>query len=441
MIMNSYKIKNRMLFRFSVRKAMIYVCMTVCVLLAGCGGGSDGDIDEPGVNPPVPEPEPEITIAASTQSITLSSVGDEQTFTVTTQATDWSVASSESWLSAVKEGNNTVKIQAAINLNNLRTAVVTCTVSGRNSSVSVQVSQSNVTELQSDSLALADFFGATGGTSNSLAHPGVTVADGRVTILKLKNSNLSGFIPATLGSLTQLQYCDLSGNNLTGSLPAELNRLTQLEYLDLSENSLSGNVPDMASLTKLIVLDLSSNELTSLPVLPQSLSDMGYLALNNNNLSGNLPTSWSNYRKLVYIDLSVNTFTGNIPSEWSTLTGMKALHLYGNALSGTIPDWFESFTYLKSLTLNHNNLTGTIPANLGILPQLETLWLSQNKLTGEIPSSLLNNPHWNEWESLICPQQSGSGFTNCHAGTKSATAASLRPGDWGKRLKEEYSKH
>ena len=58
---------------------------------------------------------------------------------------------------------------------------------------------------------------------------GVTTDDeGRVTKLEVNGNDLSGEIPAELGSLPSLEGLQLHNNQLTGAIPAELGNLTNL---------------------------------------------------------------------------------------------------------------------------------------------------------------------------------------------------------------------
>ena len=59
---------------------------------------------------------------------------------------------------------------------------------------------------------------------------GVTMENGRVVQLELRDCGLTGAVPAEIGRLSALRDLDLGGNQLT-SLPAEIGRLTSLEGL------------------------------------------------------------------------------------------------------------------------------------------------------------------------------------------------------------------
>ena len=74
---------------------------------------------------------------------------------------------------------------------------------------------------------------------------GVTVSGRvrRVTALDLRNSRLTGRIPAELGRLPSLTDLNLRDNQLTGEIPEELGRLQFLRVLDLRNNRLTGPIP------------------------------------------------------------------------------------------------------------------------------------------------------------------------------------------------------
>ncbi len=70
-----------------------------------------------------------------------------------------------------------------------------------------------------------------------------TNSDGRVVALSLHQNQLTGAIPAQLGSLTNLTWLNLDRNQLTGTIPLELGSLTSLERLSLYDNQLTGAIP------------------------------------------------------------------------------------------------------------------------------------------------------------------------------------------------------
>ena len=86
----------------------------------------------------------------------------------------------------------------------------------------------------------------------------VTNQNGRVTQLSLEHNQLTGVLPAALGSLTNLEVLDLFDNQLTGSIPAALGSLTNLRGLWIYYNQLSGSIPgSLGNLFNLETLALS----------------------------------------------------------------------------------------------------------------------------------------------------------------------------------------
>jgi len=115
---------------------------------------------------------------------------------------------------------------------------------------------------------------------------GITVnPEGKLYELNLDNNNLNGFLPSTLGNLTEISGLIIANNSLlTGKVPSSLINLTKMVYLNLSYNNLSGAIPNyMSNFPNLATLLLIGNEFTGgIPSDIGSITSLEllYLALN-----------------------------------------------------------------------------------------------------------------------------------------------------------------
>jgi pre-peptidase/Leucine Rich Repeat (LRR) protein len=217
-----------------------------------------------------------------------------------------------------------------------------------------------------------------------------------VTGLSLSDNGLTGSLPASLGSLADLQTLDLSLNQITsplpstltdlifleslslsfnrisGSLPTQLKRLVFLQSLDLSHNEIVGTLPpQLGDLASLRFLDLSQNRLTgTLPAELGRLTDTLAISLGSNQLSGRVPSTLGNLTALMFLDLQDNQLAGSLPAELGNARKLVALLLSANRLGGTIPSSFLNLTSLQTLLLDHNRFTGPVPFELGALTSL-----------------------------------------------------------------------
>lgn len=292
--------------------------------------------------------------------------------------------------------------------------------------------------------ALMDLYNSTGGPTNwinkigwSSANPsvvqsvegwtGITVdIDGHIVSLNLYANGLYGVIPPSIGNLTYLKLLDLSGqgSGILAAYPNQIYQLINLEYLALgNENTTNVNQTfalssQIASLSKLIVLDLSvpitgtlPSELYTLSFLErltlgcqtrsslsgsisssiQNLIKLKRLYIYNCNISGGIPSEIGSLGFLEFLGIQYCLVTGSIPSSIGNLNRLTMLILSYNQLSGSIPPQLGSLTNLTSLWLNNNNLSGALPTQLGGMSSMVSLWLSTNHFSGELPVSMFTN--------------------------------------------------
>ncbi|MBD1207810.1 MAG: VCBS repeat-containing protein [Ignavibacteria bacterium] len=76
------------------------------------------------------------------------------------------------------------------------------------------------------------------GTSSTTAKTALLATTPNLTSLDLSNNQLSGMIPAELGTLTNLRELLLNGNTLSGEIPSGLAKLNTLQILDVEQNQL-----------------------------------------------------------------------------------------------------------------------------------------------------------------------------------------------------------
>ncbi|MFY0605352.1 MAG: T9SS type A sorting domain-containing protein [Cyclobacteriaceae bacterium] len=278
---------------------------------------------------------------------------------------------------------------------------------------------------QSDSLALVDLYQSTNGLSWRSSWDienlpmnewnGVTVSDQRVTELNLSFNELSGILPNSIGSLSEIEVIKLGFNQaLGGRLPLELGKCRKLRLLDISSTAIEGEMPmEFGDLIDLEYLNLSNNKLSGdFQELFRPLGNLKYLNLNGYvfsdsipdwigelvaleelylegcNLSGGIPNEVGQLKKLKTLVLRSNSLNGTIPVSVKELKSLAILRLGYNALSGEIPTELGDCLSLSFLDLSHNQLEGEIPDELGNLTELGILSVGSNNLTGAIPSSL-----------------------------------------------------
>ncbi|KAG6550862.1 hypothetical protein Mapa_007476 [Marchantia paleacea] len=104
-----------------------------------------------------------------------------------------------------------------------------------------------------------------------------------LTSLDVSRNQLTGELPAELGTLLGLRYLFMANNRFEGSIPDELGDIPDLSDLDLSVNQLSGPIPVSLSRLRLSYLNLSLNQLCG----PIPVADSFETRLSESFLPGN----------------------------------------------------------------------------------------------------------------------------------------------------------
>jgi len=138
----------------------------------------------------------------------------------------------------------------------------------------------------------------------------------------MTNEELLKVIEETKAS--KVSVLDLRGNLLT-SLPPEICQLTELKALFLSSNSLTSLPPEICQLTNLIELDLRRNQLVSVPIGITKLRNLTWLSLSYNQLT-TLPIEICQLTNLIQLDLKGNKIA-NLPYEIA-IKGIEAIREY-----------------------------------------------------------------------------------------------------------------
>jgi len=143
--------------------------------------------------------------------------------------------------------------------------------------------------------------------------------------------------------------------------------------LSLARNQLT-EVPSIPGYTTLVQLNLSCNQLESLPYL--ELQALQHFYLNGNKISS-FP-SFSGLPNLEDLDVGENDLT-EVP-DFSKIPRLERLDLIRNSLTRLILTNLPDLWYLN---VNENRLS--VPPDLSLLPKLNVLGLGANCLT-EIPN-------------------------------------------------------
>ncbi len=195
-----------------------------------------------------------------------------------------------------------------------------------------------------------------------------------LTSLDLRNNEVFE-LPEDFGRLKfSLQYLNLSGNKLE-SLPNSLGTLSHIEELNLSKNQIATIPETIFGCKRLIKFDISQNLLISCDNLS------GLASLEIANLSSNRIAEIAELKldSIAQIDLSKNELS-SIPANFGTLGRLKKLNLSNNQII-EFPEFLGKENLLESLDLSSNKIEGAVKFDFQKIRMLDELTLADNQIT------------------------------------------------------------
>ncbi|KAF9925213.1 hypothetical protein FBU30_004971 [Linnemannia zychae] len=191
--------------------------------------------------------------------------------------------------------------------------------------------------------------------------------------LNLDHNMLTDISPIyKLKSLRELRM----NHNFIPFLAIAIQNMTKLKILAIESNSLTTLPESMGKLGNLCELRLSDNRLRALPDSIGSIRTLQVLALRSNFLE-RLPESWKDMENLSTLDLASNRLT-SLPADIVRLPKLTHLDLHDNRINA-LPDKIGQLSNLVVLQLCNNQLK-ELPRDIGRLKDLHDLVLSFNQL-------------------------------------------------------------
>ncbi|XP_074081443.1 leucine-rich repeat and calponin homology domain-containing protein 4 isoform X2 [Macrotis lagotis] len=224
--------------------------------------------------------------------------------------------------------------------------------------------------------------------------------------LNLSNRRLKQFPRGTAGGydLSDITQADLSRNRFP-EVPEAACQLVSLEGLSLYHNCLRCLNPALGNLTALTYLNLSRNQLLSLPPYICQLP-LRVLIVSNNKL-GALPPDIGTLGNLRQLDVSSNELQ-SLPLQLGNLHCLRDLNVRRNQLS-TLPDELGDLPLVRlDFSCNH---VSRIPSSFRRLKHLQVILLDSNPLQSPPAQICLKGKlHIFKYLSLEAGERGVSGF-------------------------------
>ena len=219
------------------------------------------------------------------------------------------------------------------------------------------------------------------------------------------SSNHISSLP-NLSTLQLLRDLQLKGNQLY-ELPESLPNLVSLTRLDIHNNHIHKLPPLIGHLSKLRILNLSSNRIVTFPDSSSGLTTCEVFLLQGNELVslGHWIGGWkcavfidATDNKIMHVDRAVGCLRNLtelrlkrncievLPPEIGLAQAMEIFDISANILQ-VLPVELGALALLHTLKLNQNSLSGALPEQIGLLRSITTLNLSRNRISS-LPNTI-----------------------------------------------------
>lgn len=168
---------------------------------------------------------------------------------------------------------------------------------------------------------------------------------------------------------------DISGQNIN-SLPKEIKHLKKLQILNLNDNNLEFLPSEIGELTNLQVLMADNNVLIELPEEIGELNFLEEISLANNQLT-KLPENFKKLKNLRKLNINKNSFT-SLPLQILNLDYLSLISAADNSIN-LIPSNISNLENLFFLNLSNNKIK-SLTNELVELQHLKEINLTGNKL-------------------------------------------------------------
>ncbi|TVU15853.1 hypothetical protein EJB05_39394 [Eragrostis curvula] len=207
---------------------------------------------------------------------------------------------------------------------------------------------------------------------------------------KEQKLDMSGLCMDTIPHLTMplghITTLDLSNNNLESIPESIIARLLNVVVLDVHSNQMTSLPNSIGCLSKLKVLNVSGNLLHSLPSTIEECRALEELNANFNQLTKLPDTLGFELHGLRRLSVNSNKLTA-LPFSTSHMTSLRALDARLNCLRA-LPDGLENLGNLETLNVSQNfQYLRELPYGIGLLVSLRELDVSYNSISA-LPDSM-----------------------------------------------------